>query len=287
VNEQLYLMAVGLSYAEKLAKSIATLQHYEAAALKHSPDGYWLADSYGKDSCVILDLAKRAGVKFKAHHNLTTLDPPELIRFGRKHHAETVVHRPGKAMLTRLAQDARTMPTRIIRWCCAEYKEGRGEWEKGNIHADGCVKVLGVRAAESARRKARWQTWTPWTPHKGVGGNPSWVLNPILYWSDEDVWRHIRDNGIPYCELYDQGFKRLGCVGCPMSSRRKQDFDRWPGYERAWKRAAERYWLRRKDHLLINGLRFADLFPTPEIHWDWWMSDKAMEKEDECQMGLF
>ena len=95
MDEQLYLMAVGLSLDEKVAKAIANLQHYEPEALKRDPEnGYYLCDSYGKDSGVILDLAKRSGVKFVAHHNLTTLDPPELIWFGREQHPDTIIHKP-------------------------------------------------------------------------------------------------------------------------------------------------------------------------------------------------
>lgn len=43
-------------------------------------DGYWLAYSGGKDSTVILALAKMAGVKFEAHYSCTSVDPPELVR---------------------------------------------------------------------------------------------------------------------------------------------------------------------------------------------------------------
>lgn len=63
MNEQLYLMGLGLSLDEKIEKAISTLRHYEAEALKFDPAGYWLADSFGKDSCVILHLAQSAGVK--------------------------------------------------------------------------------------------------------------------------------------------------------------------------------------------------------------------------------
>ena len=51
--------------------------------LHEPPEGYYVAFSGGKDSCVILDLIKRAGVKFDAHLNITTVDPPEVIRFVR------------------------------------------------------------------------------------------------------------------------------------------------------------------------------------------------------------
>jgi phosphoadenosine phosphosulfate reductase len=63
--------------------AIERLQEFEAAALHMSPEGFWLGFSGGKDSVVILDLAKRAGVKFQAYYNVTTVDPPQLVRFIR------------------------------------------------------------------------------------------------------------------------------------------------------------------------------------------------------------
>jgi 3'-phosphoadenosine 5'-phosphosulfate sulfotransferase (PAPS reductase)/FAD synthetase len=63
----------------------AMVNRATALLRKHEPvDGYYLADSFGKDSSVCLKLAQMAGVKFGAHHNLTTIDPPELLRFGKK-----------------------------------------------------------------------------------------------------------------------------------------------------------------------------------------------------------
>jgi len=101
---------------------------------------------------VILDLVKRSGAKHRPVHNLTTLDPPELIRFGRKYHPDTIVQRPKRAMLTMLAESNKGPPTRIVRWCCSEYKERHGN--------DG-IKILGVRAAESPRRRINWKVFSP------------------------------------------------------------------------------------------------------------------------------
>ena len=42
------------------------------------------------------------------------------------------------------------------------------------------------------------------------------LVNPIIDWTDEDVWEFIKGEGVPYCHLYDEGCKRLGCVGCPL-----------------------------------------------------------------------
>ena len=287
MDEQLCMLGFGLALSEKVEKAIATFQHYEAEALRRDPvNGYYVCDSFGKDSCVIRHLAKASGVKHQCHHNLTTIDPPELIYFGRDNHQDTIVHRPDIPMLVKLLDKSNGPPTRLSRWCCEIYKEGAGNDK---------IKVFGVRAAESARRKARWKVWTPWRPNANPSVVDSWVLNPILYWTDEDLWKYIRQENIPYCCLYDEGFQRLGCVGCPMSCRRHQDFVRWPGYERAWKRAFEKFWNKWHGVPRRDGkARWFDIerpsgitFTCWQDLWQWWMEELPEPDDDDCQMGLF
>lgn len=59
------------------------------------------------------------------------------------------------------------------------------------------------------------------------------MVNPIIDWTDEEVWEFIHEYKIPYCKLYDEGFKRLGCIGCPMGSveHRLYEFERYPKYK--------------------------------------------------------
>ena len=59
------------------------------------------------------------------------------------------------------------------------------------------------------------------------------MVNPIIDWTDAEVWEFIKEYNIPYCCLYDEGFKRLGCIGCPMGSvaQRKREFERYPKYK--------------------------------------------------------
>jgi len=280
--EQMTMLALGLSYEEKLEKSLLTIREYEAAALKADPAGYYVRDSYGKDSTVLVDLFRQAGVKFTAHHSLTTIDPPELIHFGRKHHPDTVVHRPKTPLLIRLSEKMQGPPTRISRWCCEEYKESTGGTS---------LKVIGVRAEESPRRAANWRTLTKHRKDETL------ILCPILYWTKNDIWKHIRKLQLPYCELYDQGFDRLGCVGCPMAGDgRKREFARWPGYERAWKNSFRKFWEnwhgvpredgkpRWFDCKRPDGRKFAKW----EDLWAWWMEDGVnAEEEDSCQGVLF
>lgn len=62
------------------------------------------------------------------------------------------------------------------------------------------------------------------------------MVNPIVDWTDDDVWNFLNGNGIEHCSLYDEGFKRLGCIGCPLSGSKNmlRDFERWPKYKQMY-----------------------------------------------------
>ena len=107
------------------------------------PEGYYLAFSGGKDSVALLRIAEMAGVKFDAHYNVTTVDPPEAVRFIRDKHPEVHWERPKKTM-RQLIVEKKIPPTRIMRYCCEELKE---------VHGAGRVIVTGTRWAESVNRK--------------------------------------------------------------------------------------------------------------------------------------
>jgi phosphoadenosine phosphosulfate reductase len=264
-------IALDQSLDAKIDRAIALLQEYERAALKLSPDGYYLAFSGGKDSMVIHQLAIEAGVKFKAWYNLTTVDPPELVQFIKRHYPDVKWNRPKASMMTKLVDKSNGPPTRLARWCCEEYKEQGGK---------GKMKVIGVRIAESARRAKLWREFRPCK-----NGTETGYLAPIAYWTDDDVWRFIRERNMPYCELYDQGFKRLGCVGCPMAGPNMQaiEFARWPKIEARWKRAVFKFWDKWHGVPSIRGKRrwFEDKGSAQGL-WDWWISGKASEGAAEC-----
>lgn len=225
------------------------------------PQGYWLAFSGGKDSTVIYDLALRSGVTFAAHYNVTGIDHPELLKHIRQHYPTVAWDRPSRSIWASIAGHG--LPTRLNRWCCAELKERSGE---------GRTVVTGVRWAESTRRRASRRLYEVCyrdaTKH---------YLNPIVDWSNEDVWAYIRGRGLPYCALYDQGFKRLGCVLCPQGSRaqRLADIQRWPKIAGAWRRAADRYWAQ---SVAAQRIGTADQF------WAWWLSDAASAAKGQLVM---
>ena len=118
---------------------------------------YQLGYSGGKDSDVILHLAKKAGVPFVAVHNLTTVDAPETVRY-IKSKPEVLIEYP-KMSMWQLIVKHKTPPTRLFRYCCAELKERS---------AIGKKLVTGVRKAESQKRAKNQGAVTFTKPNKEI-----------------------------------------------------------------------------------------------------------------------
>lgn len=275
----------------KIDDSIKRLQHFEPK----NGEGYWLAFGGGKDSCVIKALADMAGVKYEAHYRWTSVDPPELVTFIREHHADVSIDIPRyedgtQKTMWNLIPKKKMPPTRIARYCCQELKEDSG---------DGRKTITGVRWAESIRRKNNQGVVTVLDKRKHSaladdedfkrtqsGGfilvndnddsrmiveqcykRKKTTVNPIIDWTDEDVWDFIHEYKIPYCSLYDEGFKRIGCIGCPMARTkgREVEFARWPKHKQAYIRAFDK---------MLDERKMKDLqteWENGQDVFNWWM----------------
>jgi len=232
-------------------------------------DGYYVAFSGGKDSIVVLDLVQKAGVKYDAHFNLTSVDPPELIRFIMKNYRYVERHRPERTMW-QLIEWKMMPPTRLVRYCCEELKEKNGE---------GRTVITGVRWAESNKRRTRKMV------ESCTKGRNKHYLHPVIDWSDDEVWEYIDSNGLPYPSLYNEGFKRISCIGCPMHDKNRiKDFQRWHQYEAKYRRAFQRaYEMRAAKGFQKEGHHLS--FQDGDDMFDWWMEEKT--KKDEAQYVLF
>lgn len=246
------------------------------------PEGYYLAFSGGKDSITIYNLAVKSGVKFDAHYSQGGIDPPELVKFIKTHYPDMIIERSPMSIFKAIQK--RGMPRRQARWCCEMIKEKCGS---------GRRVVTGIRWEESPRRATR-----PMFQYCGNADKSKSFLNPIIDWTEKDVWEYIHQENIPHCSLYDEIgengkplFPRLGCVLCPMATPRRTqiELNRWPKIAEAWKRACYRYWnIMRKRHpeQECTGAGCYK-WDTPEDMWQWWLSRKGEPKVNEAQCIMF
>ena len=280
----------------KLEVAIQRLRSFEP------PEGYFVAFSGGKDSQCVYHLCKMAGVKFEPHYNVTSVDPPELIKFIKSNYPDVIFNVPhdadGKRIsMWSLIEEKLMPPTRIARYCCQALKEQNGK---------GSIVVTGVRWAESARRAKSHGTVTiigkPKDTQKNAlrlnvnaketksGGillnldnaaerrlveqcyrTRKTLVNPIVDWGETDVWQFLNEIvKVTHCCLYDEGFSRLGCIGCPMQGgeKMKKNFARWPKHKALYLKAFERMLAARR----AKGLETK--WKNAEEVFTWWVGDE-------------
>ena len=250
ITQQYNLMGIS-----QVDESVNLIKKYEPE------EGYYLGFSGGKDSVIIHHLAEKSKVKFDAHFSRTTVDPPEVLTFIKENYPEVVWEKPKKSMF-RIIRDAGCLPTRFKRFCCRQLKE---------IGGRGRTVILGIRAEESFHRRNR--------PiyHESKRTKRKFFLQPILYWTTQDVWDYIKREKLPYCSLYDQGYNRIGCIMCPLQSTKGMEMDakRFPKYYNAYMRTI---------HYLRNQGKYNDFDSDQEV-MDWWMGKIPTKVKRELRAG--
>ena len=221
---------------EELQKKVDTaIRLIQSAAF---PDGSPVEVAYsgGKDSDVILELTRMAGIPYRAIYHNTTIDPPGTIKHVREQGAEIV--QPGKSFFQLIAENG--MPNRWQRSCCRLIKEHKT--------LDRCI--MGVRKAESTERDKNYEEPTECRIYgRGRKKESVEAFYPILYWTDDDVVAFIAERGLRVHPLYyrEDGTidpkRRVGCMCCPLAyyKKRLDYFRRYPGMVRAYCRAAQKY----------------------------------------------
>ncbi len=233
---------------KKVEDAIRLMQHYEPE------EGYFLAFSGGKDSVVLYDIAVKAGVKFDVHYCNTQIDPPELRLFIKKYYPDIDWINP-KLSMFQLIEKHRMLPTRRIRYCCRHLKE---------TTAKGRVLLDGVRASESYTRSL----YDRYNVRKDKE-----ILHGILDWTETEIWLYIITRKLPYCKLYDEGFTRLGCIGCPMATRKQREFEfeRYPSIREGFKRALRNAYAKKPNTYFGTDI---------EAYFEWWMSEESVDNID-------
>ena len=252
---------MGIDLVKKEKTAIERLKAFEPV------DGYYIAYSGGKDSDCIRILAELADVKRDLIHNLTSVDAPETVRYV-KSIPDVEIEKPRYAdgeriTMWNLIVKKGTPPMRLSRYCCSNLKESGGK---------GRITVTGVRWAESNNRKE----------HSDVVqllGKPKSTQKladeyGAEYRVTEDVWNFLKHYGCESNPLYKCGFKRIGCIGCPMASKKKREkeFIMWPKYKEAYIRAFDRMIRRRIERGIARNDDEAPNWKTGEDVMNWWLN---------------
>lgn len=215
-------------------------------------------------------------------------DRHKRYRYGEK----AFIDMPLKSMWQLIA--TKTMPpTRIVRYCCSELKEKGGK---------GRVKVTGVRWAESSGRKNNQGLVTIMGARKNEKHNieksnanfrltnkggvvlntdndesrrivescyrtSSTLVNPIIDWTDKEVWDFLHYYGCESNPLYKKGFRRIGCIGCPLAGAKSmyKEFALYPKYKEAYIRAFE--------EMIKHSKRKHSYFTSGENVMKWWLGE--------------
>jgi phosphoadenosine phosphosulfate reductase len=238
----------------KIADSIELLKLYEARALELQPYGYHLAFSGGKDSQVIYELAKMSGVKFKAFFNKTSIDPPEVLKFIRKNYPDVEWIKPKETMYQLIYRKG-ILPLRQARYCCESLKETAGS---------NSIVITGITNEESDKRAKRKEY------EHDYKDKTKYFLHPIKNWAANEVFDFLKSRGVKWCELYDKGANRIGCVGCPMNPKAmRKDFRERPNFKLAYTNTVRK--------LMIEKGKYSN-FESAEEVIEWWSSGLSINE---------
>jgi phosphoadenosine phosphosulfate reductase len=245
-------------YESLITSSLERLQFAYQISQRNYNKPLYIAFSGGKDSVCLYGLASLLAKKLNKslkeiasfHYNITNLDPPELVNFVKREYKEVILEQPKKT-IWKMIEEKGMPPTRLIRYCCVNLKE---------VRVNDVVLITGVRWQESIRRKnqrgiieysrdknkIREVIKTDNTEERREIENcmkfNQLIINPIVDWSEDLVWYFIEQNNLKYCPLYDKGYKRLGCIGCPMAGpkQRLKQFENYPKYKEQFLRTFDK-----------------------------------------------
>lgn len=282
---------------DKEHKAIERIKIASEMSLQHYGQPLVCTYSGGKDSDVMLELFKRSGIPFEIHNSHTTADAPETVYHIRKVFRELELkgikceidyHRqPDGTRLTMWNLIPRKLmpPTRLARYCCSELKE------------TGCrnrMIATGVRWEESVARKKNRDSFEvigKTKENKTLVSDEKMLLtdnedtrklfescqlkaktvvNPIIDWNDTDVWGFYYGECKKHNPVYEMGFDRCGCIGCPMAGARirKKEFEVWPKYKQSYIRAFDKMLEVRKQRGKVTEWK------SGEEVFHWWIEDK-------------
>jgi len=202
----------GLNFAEKVDRSLGLIRE----AYEEFGDRLVVANSLGKDSVVVWDLAKRVSPDIRGFIVTTRHKPAETVQFMR----EQVARYPELRVFQNDAPIPDDLPTTDPDLCCKILKvqPTRRAIEEMNV----ACWVTGLRCTEGRTR----------TDFKEIEERDEGLvkLNPILVWRELEVWQYIGLNQVPVNPLYAKGYRSLGCAPCTrITTDDNERAGRWIG----------------------------------------------------------
>jgi phosphoadenosine phosphosulfate reductase len=199
-----------LNFKEKVERSLGLIKE----AYEKFGEGLVVANSLGKDSVAVWDLAKKVSPKIRGFIVTTRFKPKETVEFMHDmvaRYPEIKVFKNDGEVPDRLYE---TDPDR----CCYILKVLPTRWaiEQMNV----ACWVTGLRCTEGRTR----------TDFKEVEERDKGLikLNPILIWKEREVWQYLAINGVKINPLYAQGYRSLGCAPCTrITSQEDERAGRW------------------------------------------------------------
>ena len=235
------------------------------------PDGQPIEVAYsgGKDSDVILELTKMAGIPYRAIYKNTTIDPPGTIKHAEEMGAEIL--RQERSFFDLVAEMG--FPNHQQRFCCKFLKEYKV--------LDRAI--MGIRKSESTKRDKQYEEPTECRYYGSKAPeNHVEAVYPILDWTDDDVVQFVKERGIRLHPIYYRPdgtidpTQRLGCMCCPLAyyKKRIRYFERVPGMVKAYIRAGQRF---RDTHPNVETITmYRDVY-------EWFVRDVFFETQDDWE----
>lgn len=293
-------------------KSIERLKMASDMSIRYYGLPLVITVSGGKDSDVCLELAKRSGIPFEVQHSHTTVDAPQTAHHirklfyqlelsGVKCKIEYPFFKGKRITMWSLIPIKRFPPLRQKRYCCQILKETACRnrllttgvrWAESNQRKSrGELEAAGRRKADAVIFNDSLSDYEELTFNQGIVLNndnhtkrqiiencemqAKTICNPIIDWSTESIWRFIRSEDISVNELYECGFSRVGCIGCPLSNKgRYKEFRMFPTYKKAYISAFDR---------MLENMSHKGNWKNGNDVFRWWMQDRNLDG----QISLF
>ena len=211
-NEDLKELVESLNFKEKVERSLELIK----TAYDEYGDSLVVANSLGKDSVAVWDLAKKINKKIRGFIITTRFKPKETVQFMNEEvnrYPELKVFKNDAPLPDKLYESD---PDK----CCDILKVKPTRWavEQMNVKC----WVTGLRCTEGRTRTDFKETEER---DKGLI-----KLNPILIWKEREVWQYLALNGVKVNPLYAEGYRSLGCLPCTrITNEEDERAGRWLG----------------------------------------------------------